>query len=350
MRIAAVHASVVFSAIAASASLATIGAWTQSTNLKTASVLAIAIDPVRPSTLYAATYKSGVIKSTDGGRSWRGAGVGQGVRSLAIDPESSSTVYAGTWRRGIYKTTDGGARWSVLKLPYNDMGVLALAVDPRSPETVYAGTESLGIVKTTDGGVTWMETNRGIGRRMVLGLAIDPISPGTVYAATFREGYSSGSIFKTTNGGKSWRELKRENLATGEMVAVDPRRHSTLYAILDYRLYMSTNSGATWSIRLTPSGGYPSTVAVHPQTSHVYLGMRLDGRTLRTGLRPSSAVFRSVDQGRTWQPFGSGLEVPRRSKAGTTPPSVKDLAFARDGRALFAATAGGGVFGYSYAR
>ena len=55
-------------------------------NAQTANVIAIAIDPERPSTLYAATYKDGVYKSTDGGRSWRGAGVGQGVRSIAIDP------------------------------------------------------------------------------------------------------------------------------------------------------------------------------------------------------------------------------------------------------------------------
>ena len=218
MRIAAVLASAVFSATAASASLATNGAWTQSTNAQTANVLAIAIDPVRPSTLYAATYKDGVYKSTDGGRNWRGVGVGQGVRSLAIDPVTSSTVYAGTWRRGIFKTTDGGTTWSFLKLPHNDMGVLALVVDPKNPETVYAGTESLGIVKTTDGGVTWSEMNRGIGRRMVNGLAIDPTSPDTVYAATFREGYQegSGSVFKTTNGAVSWSEIKREKLASGE--------------------------------------------------------------------------------------------------------------------------------------
>lgn len=243
MRIAAVLASAVLSVNAASADFAANGAWTQSMNAQTANVIAIAIDPERPSTLYAATYKDGVYKSTDGGRSWRGAGVGQGVRSIAIDPKSPSTVYAGTWRRGIFKTTDGGETWSVLKLPHNDMGILALVVDPKNPETVYAGAESLGIVKTTDGGVTWTELNRGIGRRMVLGLAIDPTSTDTVYAATFREGYQHGSIFKTANGAVSWSEVMREPLARGDAIAVDPGSRQPL----------TPSSMSAWSRAPTPA-------------------------------------------------------------------------------------------------
>ncbi len=245
---AALFFAVIAAAVAAGLSLAGSGVWTPSRDLARVNAVALAIDPERPSTIYAATYQSGVFKSTDGGRRWRSAGVGQGVRSLAIDPSSPSTVYAGTWRRGIFKTTNAGATWDFLRLPHNDMGVLALVVDPEHPETVYAGTESVGVFKTVDGGATWSETNATIGRRMILSLSIDPKSPQTLYAATFREGYSHGSIFKTTNGGKNWRELKRENLATGEKVAVDPRRPSTLYAILDHRLYMSTDGGATWSL------------------------------------------------------------------------------------------------------
>ena len=301
MRIrAALSAAVIAAAVAAGLARAGSGVWTPSKDLARVNAVALAVDPARPSTIYAATYKSGVFKSTDGGHRWRSAGVGQGVRSLAIDPSSPSTVYAGTWRRGIFKTTNAGATWDFLRLPHNDMGVLALVVDPEHPETVYAGTESVGVFKTVDGGATWSETNATIGRRMILSLSIDPKSPQTLYAATFREGYSHGSIFKTTNGGKSWRELKRENLATGEKVALDPRRPSTLYAILDYRLYLSTDGGASWSLRRTPPGGYPSAVAVHPHTSHVYLGMWFDRRTLRIEPRPSSAVFRSVDGGGTW--------------------------------------------------
>ena len=243
-------------------------------NAQTANVLAIAIDPERPSTLYAATYKDGVYKSTDGGRSWRGAGVGQGVRSLAIDPVSSSTVYAGTWRRGIFKTTDGGTTWSFLKLPHNDMGVLALVVDPKNPETVYAGAESLGIVKTTDGGVTWTEMNRGIGRRMVLGSRSTPRRRTLCTRPPSARATSDGSIFKTTNGAVSWSEIMREPLARGDAIAVDPRKPTTLYAVLDERLIKSTNAGATWTGDLSRFlRGLAHTVTVDPRTSTVYVGM-----------------------------------------------------------------------------
>jgi photosystem II stability/assembly factor-like uncharacterized protein len=351
MRIAIALASVVVSIAAVSASPAITEPWARSANLRSATVFAIAVDPVRPTTMYAATYKSGVIRSTDGGRHWRrgASGLGRrGVRSLAIDPTSPSTVYAGTYRAGVYKTTNGGASWSALKLPYV-MGIQALVVDPREPKTVYAGTESAGVFKTTDGGVTWTEMNAGMSRRLeVLSLAIDPRSPKTIYAGTFRQGYEYRSLFKTTDGAASWRELKRKYLGSWgswKAVAVDPRSSATVYALFDQQFFKSTNGGMSWSSSKLP-GRNPTALAVDPRTSHLYVGMGSEWPY--TG--PSSAVYRSVDGGRTWQPFGSGLEVPHPSKPGTRPPPVHHLAFSPQGDVLFAGTDSGGVFQHRFKR
>jgi hypothetical protein len=53
--------------------------------------------PLNPDTLYAGGL--GVLKSTDGGTTWRSAGLTRTpVSALAIDPEEPAIVYAGTAR------------------------------------------------------------------------------------------------------------------------------------------------------------------------------------------------------------------------------------------------------------
>src|SRR5438128_6635374 len=93
----------------------------------------LAIDPLTPTTLYAGTYGGGVFKSTDGGASWSSTAplfpgyVGcepcGGVLALAIDPLIPTTLFAGTdvivayddeWHilyepiPLVFKSTDGG--------------------------------------------------------------------------------------------------------------------------------------------------------------------------------------------------------------------------------------------------
>lgn len=61
-------------------------------------MLALVLDPMAPSTLYAATWDGGVFRSTDAGESWRGFGQGLTtgpVETLAID-STGRTLYAGT--------------------------------------------------------------------------------------------------------------------------------------------------------------------------------------------------------------------------------------------------------------
>ncbi len=72
-------------------------------------VLALAIDPANPATLYAGT-NGGVYKSADGGSSWTtvnsGVPLGTIAQALAIDPSTPATLYAGTSDGGVFKSTN----------------------------------------------------------------------------------------------------------------------------------------------------------------------------------------------------------------------------------------------------
>ena len=75
------------------------------TGLTATNVLALAIDPATPATLYAGTYGGGVFKSTNGGGNWSAFNTGltaTGVRALAIDPVTPATLYAGTSGGGVF--------------------------------------------------------------------------------------------------------------------------------------------------------------------------------------------------------------------------------------------------------
>jgi YVTN family beta-propeller protein len=179
------------------------------------SVLALAIDPVTPSTLYAGTGGGtpaveghGVFKSTDAGVTWGPANIGLPpstcVSALALDPLVPSTLYAaaggffctasGVFKSvgGVFKSTDSGATWKAATL--TEAGVSSLAIDPTISSTLYSGTWGDGVFKSTDAGATWNALNAGLTNTLVATLAIDPLTPSRLYAGT------SSGVFSIQQG------------------------------------------------------------------------------------------------------------------------------------------------------
>src|SRR5439155_20481089 len=123
--------------------------------LRATQAFSIAFDPQSPGTLYAGT-DFGAFKSTDGGQSWHVLSSGIKLQypagwvvALAVDPLVPSNVYAGTGEDecgygsgGVFRSVDGGMSWI-------DSGVIscisALVVDPRAPSIVYAATQYSGV-------------------------------------------------------------------------------------------------------------------------------------------------------------------------------------------------------------
>jgi hypothetical protein len=164
-----------------------------------ASVAALAIDPVTPTTLYAgigggfpAVEGQGVFKSIDAGVTWFAANAGfppsTCVSAVAVDPLVPSTLYAASGGifcgagRGVFKSTDAGATWNATGL--TNASVSALAIDPTVPSTLYAGAYDDGVFKSTDAGATWDALNAGLTNTLVAALAIDPLTPSRLYAGS----------------------------------------------------------------------------------------------------------------------------------------------------------------------
>jgi photosystem II stability/assembly factor-like uncharacterized protein len=175
-------------------------------------VIDLQMDPLTPTTLYAASYV-GVFKTTDAGETWHLTGLSSTtVFSIAIDPANPLNVYAGTSGDGFYRSGDGGISWSASEDERMQGKVIySLAVDPANPQIIYAGGRGKGqdgtasgdwgggILKSTDGGTTWQAINNGLPEGWVYTIAVDPANPETVYAGTHSMG-----VFKSLDGGASW--------------------------------------------------------------------------------------------------------------------------------------------------
>ena len=161
----------------------------------------LVVDPSDPNVIYVGTLEGGVRKSTNGGGLYAFKNDGffaLVVNALAIDPLNPATLYAATVF-GMFKTTNGGDTWVDISTGIINVVVNELAIDPTNPNIVYAGTRS-GMYKTTNGGGLWFPINEGpiSGGIQISVLTIDPLNPAILYAA---QTFGSAQIFKTTNGG-----------------------------------------------------------------------------------------------------------------------------------------------------
>ncbi len=262
----------------------------------------LAVDPVNPSTLYAAVIPNSIVKSTDGGVSWA---VVQGdavfadtyVAAMVFDPAAPGTLLAVTHDGGVFATTDGGATWKLLGRPstFYTFDYFVAGADG----TLYLG-DVIQIFTSTDQGATWSPAAvfadvgpRGTGgpagvEFVISSLAADPRSPRGLYVAT------DHGIFHSGDGGGSWHYANRGLIATAvEAFVVDPTNSAILYVSVDGRgLLKSVDGGMSWRPANTglTLNAVPTSLAIDPQRPNVlYAAGNFFG------------LARSIDGAATWQ-------------------------------------------------
>lgn len=205
------------------------------------SVNQILFDPDNPKIIYAIPHP--VLKSTDGGNSWKDASDGirldweTSVQSIVIDPLDHSVLYAGTsgfFGGSLYKSTNSGKSWKDLyrteeETPGLHDGVISLAIDPINNNVIYAGTAWRGlIIKSVDAGYGWTIVNEA--HQLINNLIIDYNSTQSVYAAVSYDGFS-----RSLDGGDSWLSFNEGlgDTVYGERININPL-NSDLFSIAYY--------------------------------------------------------------------------------------------------------------------
>jgi photosystem II stability/assembly factor-like uncharacterized protein len=240
-----------------------------------------------PYVYYVAGANGGIIKTTNGGTTFKPIFDEQSVGSIgaiAVAPSDPNVIYVGTGEgnprnnasvgNGIYKSVDGGEHWTHIGLDKSDK-IARLVIDGKNSDVVYAcalgrewgPSEERGVFKTIDGGATWKKVLYVDSQTSCSDISADANNSNVIYAGlyTYRRwawhlesGSGNTAVYKSVNGGATWEKLsgadKLNGLPRKAMdrigVAVAPSDPNIVYVISETKdegeLWRSDDAGRTW--------------------------------------------------------------------------------------------------------
>jgi photosystem II stability/assembly factor-like uncharacterized protein len=184
----------------------------------------IAVDPRTPNTIFAAIEVGGLLKTLDGGATWRElatkeTGLYVDVHRVVLVPNDPDHVYAATGN-GIYHSRDGGEHWErltdqSLRVGYPD----ALLMHPRCPELLFTagaavwprdwprrGSADPRVMRSRDSGESWQTVDNGLPTHIFGNIEAMAMN---VWSNGFRlfAGTTDGDVYFSEDEGESWSRI-----------------------------------------------------------------------------------------------------------------------------------------------
>ena len=189
-----------------------------------AHVKTMTVDPRDPGVIYAGVEQGDLLKTTDGGATWRVLDeyskptdwTYRDIHLVIVHPDVSAELYM-TTGMGLYRSRDAGAHWELIvdnsfAIGYPDH----LIVAPDDHDTMFmagAGkdpghwqsshTAQGTIAKSRDRGLTWADASRGFPndrRPNIEAMSVAAYPDGFVLFA----GTTDGIVFASEDGAESW--------------------------------------------------------------------------------------------------------------------------------------------------
>jgi photosystem II stability/assembly factor-like uncharacterized protein len=284
-------------------------------------VNAVQVDPARPERILIGTEYRGVLRSEDGGASWKESNRGfvhKQVSWILPDPGGAGRFAMGvhSGRGGWYGFEENGSHWSYSQIEPG-MRILSFLILPGNRGRL-VGTPQ-GVYHQAAGARGWVKLEGSIARRTVYSLAADPSSP-VVYAGTDQ------GIYRAPLDTLAFRMPPGYRFSPKAWSLVAPAAQpGSVYAGTSLGLLRSEDRGTTWkliSVHGLPERVTIETLALSPDgAGHMFAGT-------------SAGLFESRDGGFYWN----------RADGGRLGMSISSVAFLDGaGRRVLAAdkTAGG---------
>ena len=216
--------------------------------------------------LWSDSEDRGLYKTTDGGKTWNKiyyANKSTGAADFIMDPNNPEVLYLSMWEHrrtawnfnsggegsALLKSTDGGKSWKEIRngLPTGILGRIGIAVAPSDSNRLYAVVEAAtekGLYRSNDGGANWEKTNGDFGLTVrpfyFSRIVVDPKNPDIVV-----KGGLSGSISR--DGGYTFKSLGNMHSDIHDIV-FDINNSNIMHVGTDGGVYRSWNGGTTMEI------------------------------------------------------------------------------------------------------
>jgi photosystem II stability/assembly factor-like uncharacterized protein len=294
---------------------------------RASSIGALAISPSDPNVLWIGTGQvhqrwdvvsgEGLFRSTDGGVTWKPAGLSDSrhIGKIWVDPRNAEVavvaalghLFGPGGERGLFRTEDGGKSWTRVLYRDADTGAVEIAGDPAHPERLYAALWQVrrhpwmdyfqptqgpgsGVYSSTDGGRTWTAAGRSGWPEGDLGRIALAVVPGTGGSGV-RAAVSGKGLFGSNDGGATWSLLNPNGGLAGSYIAnltPDPRDPATLWA-MGRGLLKSVDGGRSFAVAKGAPGG---------DDYHILWIDPTDSRRMITGADQGAVV--SLNGGESW--------------------------------------------------
>ena len=288
--------------------------------------IGISISPARPDRVWAIVEaeKGGLYGSEDGGETWELLTANHALWErpwyychIFADPQDSETVYI--TNLSMWKSTDGGKTFTDVTTPHGDNH--DLWIDPNDPQRMILGNDG-GACVSFNGGESWSTIYNQLTSQFYR-LAVDNQFPYRVYAT--QQDNSSISVPSATEfGGIRWNDCYPAGTGESGDIAVRPDDPNVVYV------------GAVGS---SPGGGGPLQRYDH-RTRHVrlitvwpegYFGwgpkdlkyrfswtfpIKISPHNPDILYAAGNLVFRSTDEGNSWEAISPDLTRNDESKLG----------------------------------
>lgn len=195
---------------------------------------------------WAVGWGSTVLKTTNGGMSWRTQTAYGDFQSVTFINANTGWIVGGGTQ--IYKTINGGNNWTASTLPY---GSLQLIIQFVNDNTGYICGYNGLVLKSTNGGDTWTRKTTNTTSNLT---GIDFVNAQTGWITG-----DYGVIKKSTDGGETWiPQVSGTNVNLGKIDFVC--HNNGWISTSDGKVLRTTNGGANWISVQTPTKSWLTTV------------------------------------------------------------------------------------------
>lgn len=211
-------------------------------------VMAVALDHYNPEIVYMGTSRGDVLRSMDGGNSWRAIQrLNDGVKKILVNPKDSRSVFVATVKSGVYRFNSAGG----------------------------ASLEELEQYKNQFDNTNWTDYGKEL-KEFSLGVNFKDL----IYS------YADNSLFLATDKvilrsfdeGHSWTKL---SLLTPEAdssinaIAVNPQNAEEIFYVTNTSFFRSFDGGNTWNVKKLPTSRAGSNLLIDfNNPSIIYMGIK----------------------------------------------------------------------------